>query len=352
MKSPPIQISVVVPAYNCESTIKACIGQLSAQLKEFTNVEIIVVDNGKNPNLSELLGDFNVKILKRRELQSAAYARNEGCNNTLSGIIVFIDSDVIVEEQCIQNLIAPIVKNDCDATIGNYSTEVGSLTFAQKYKQLYIHNVYRRRPTVVKNDFWTAISAIKAEAFHELGGFDTTYEGASGEDQELGIRLTKNGYTVCHVKNALGLHKHNYTIKKIIINDIKKGLTVLSNTFQNDVPLTDHGHASKQDIFAVFFACFSLSCLIVSPLTNPLPLVATGLFSFFLWLFCKLDLLKILERSQGFGFTVQAIPLVFILDLVRAYCVVASIFKRFFLSFQGNRKSPERIFHQSNISAK
>ncbi len=339
-----VQLSVIVPAYNSLATIRECVECIQVQLTDMPNAEIIVVDNGKNPGIESQLPPNGVVLLNRQQSNSAAYARNEGCKHRESQIYVFIDSDVIVQDGCIRNLIAPVLSGEAHAAIGNYSTEVGPLSFAQKYKQLYIHNVYRRRPVFIQNDFWTAISAIDARVFCELGGFNTMFGGASGEDQELGIRLSRRGYTTKQVNNALGLHKHNYDVFKIIKNDLKKGLTVLENTLDNKVPLTDHGHASKRDIMAVFLACLAVLALLIAIVSTSENMAILSVTLLMIWPITKADLIKLFLQSQGLLFTLATLPLMFLLDLVRASCVILGLLKRILPSGKKRHKADSPTF--------
>lgn len=252
------KIRIVVPAYNAGETIQKCVEAILEATSALNACEIIIVDDGKNIDLENALYRYNIKILKSLQNGSAAYARNQGANNFDVGIIVFIDSDVICDKNCITNLIAPLQKKLCQATIGNYSDNLSGLNFAQKYKQLYIKHIYDRPNPVIKNDFWTAISAVDAKVFHSVSGFNTNFKGANGEDQEFGIRLTKNSYKVLSVADAVGQHINPYTISKIIRNDFRKGVTAVLNSLQNNVALTDNRHANSVDIFSVAMAVLSL----------------------------------------------------------------------------------------------
>lgn len=313
-------IRIVIPAYNADRTIRACIDAISNAMYRYQSTEIIVVDNGLNQDIAELVNDYPVQLIKRTNHSSAAYARNAGAEKFSDGILVFIDSDVIIEKECLNRLIQPIIEESKTATIGNYSQDVKGLNFAQRYKQLYIHHVYNQRNSAIKNDFWTAISAIDAATFHQLNGFDSSFKGANGEDQEFGIRLTKNNYSVVSVTNAYGQHINPYTVGKLIRNDFRKGVTALSNSIKNHVPLKDNRHAKPRSIYAVFFAVFFLLTSCLAFLNLQLLYFA---FLFLLgWMSFRFNLMRIYLQSKNLIFILNAILLTYILDLVRFASVV------------------------------
>lgn len=325
MPESPKDIRIVIPAFNACDTIQKCIEAVLDAIFFHESWEILIVDNGQNPDLVKLLKDYPVTILKRDENQSAAYARNEGAKGFLNGILVFIDSDVVCEKDCIENLINPVQNNLCDGTIGNYSKNLKGLSFSQKYKQLYINHIYSREGSKIKNDFWTAICSVDAKVFNKLNGFNTNFKGANGEDQEFGIRLTKNNYKVLSVKNANGQHLNPYGTLSIIRNDFKKGLTAVKNSLENKVPFSDNRHSKMKDILAVFFAVMTVTFIIFSPINWGLFVVSIVTSS--VWFICRLSLSYEYFKSGRGIFFIRALILMFCLDLIRFSCVIIAVVK-------------------------
>ena len=284
------------------------------------NCKIVIVDNGNNKNLNLILQNFPVSIIERLNKSSASYARNEGAKDFKDGILVFIDSDVVIEKTCLTKLIEPIIMGNCDATVGNYSRNVQSLTFAQKYKQLYINHAYSRNKLTIINEFWTAISAIRADVFHKVNGFDHNFFGACGEDTDFGIRLCQNGFKILAVPDAVGIHKRSYTIKKTILNDFRKGIASAYNIFYNKIPMTEFRHSTKVDVLSVMTATLSIFFLVCMLIY--LQLIWASLFAFILWIFFRYKLISLFYINQGCSFCSRALLLMFILDIVRALCVI------------------------------
>lgn len=328
MAYPATEIRVVIPAYRSGKTLISCVHALIESLKPFLNPEIVIVDNGGNAGLEDILKTLPIKILSKYKISGAAYARNEGAKGFYNGILIFIDADVICEPDTITNLIEPLLSEECVAACGNYSTKIHGLTFSQTYKQLYIHHIYNRKGTELKNYFWTAISAVNAGVFHKLNGFDEGYEGAKGEDQEFGFRLTRNNYKVYSVKNARGQHLNNYNLFGIIKNDFKKGISAIENSIQNKVALTYNQHAKFADMTAVICAVFSLISFVFI-YYSPFILLSAILF-FTGWVISRFNLVITYIRYTNFLFTLKAILLMYVLDLIRFGCVVAGVFKNLF----------------------
>lgn len=321
MKQIDCSIRVIIPAYNADKTLAKCVDAIVNATYLFSNCELTVVDNGLNTNIEVLLKNYFVRTIHKNKYASAAYARNEGASDFIEGIIIFIDSDVIVEKECLNRLIEPILAKDASATIGNYSKDVDGLNFAQSYKQLYIHHIYYQKNTFIQNDYWTAISAVDASAFHYLKGFNTAFQGANGEDQEFGIRLTKNDFRTTSVSNALGKHLNPYSVKKIIHNDFRKGMTAMSNSLGNQVPLNDNRHAKMRSIIAVLLGTLVPISLVLSIFFKPF--LGLSITLSLLWFISRLNLIRCFLQTKGPIFLIKSIILIYVLDLVRFTCVVS-----------------------------
>jgi len=329
MKNINNNIRIVIPAFNAGNTIIRCLDAVLESLSFTNSWEIIIVDNGQNPDFKILLKDYSVKILKRDNIHSAAFARNEGALGFDNGILIFIDSDVICQKNCIKELIEPVQIGFCNASIGNYSKNITGLSFTQKYKQLYINKIYDKDNSNIKNDFWTAICSVDAEVFHNLNGFNSNFKGANGEDQEFGIRLTRNGYQVKSVITANGQHLNPYGLFKIIQNDFKKGFTAIQNSFVNKVPISDNRHAQTTDILAVFFSVAFIVLVVFG--TMNFSILQFSIFIFILWFISRISLLYNFLKLGGFFFFIRAVFLAYILDLIRFLTVFVYSLKHIFL---------------------
>ncbi len=311
---------VVIPAYRAANTLPICI---QALLRSNLTFEIIVVDDGENGDLRELLSPYPVQVLQGPH-QGAAKARNRGAANYTGDILVFVDADVEVEPNAIERLTAPIRQRLSEAAVGNYSDDTHGMNFSQKYKQLYVSYIYSRRSGYLRNEFWTALGAVEAGLFAELGGFCSTYE--PGEDTELGHRISQSGRRIFAVPEARGRHLKPYTFVKMILNDLRKGICITSLYSNFGERLSSYRHASPRNILAVCLAYF-LIIMAVAQWLLPLP---EGILLFLAfacaYLIVRSSMLAVYRR-QGFIFLVKAVFTAFLLDLVRGLCILVGLSK-------------------------
>jgi len=63
----------------------------------------------------------------------------------------------------------------------------------------------------------TYAAAYKRDIFLKMGGFDTSFPMASGEDTDLSYRLSDNHYKMVFEPNAFVYHKHPDTLRSYLI---------------------------------------------------------------------------------------------------------------------------------------
>lgn len=107
-------ISVVIPVYNVEKYISACLKSVIVQTYE--DIEIIIVNDGSTDNSLNICEEFakadkRIKIITQ-ENGGISAARNTGIKYACGEYITFIDSDDVIDSDMLQYLYEMIQDND------------------------------------------------------------------------------------------------------------------------------------------------------------------------------------------------------------------------------------------------
>ncbi|MCF1617098.1 MAG: glycosyltransferase [Staphylococcus equorum] len=151
-------ISVIVPVYNAEKSLKECIESIIEQT--YKNLEIIIIDDGSNDNSGKISEDFakidkRIKVVRQRNMGPSS-ARNKGLNIATGDYIQFVDSDdKIVKDMC-EILLKQMVK-DVELTICGYSIN------ERPNSNTKVHD---RVPTVSGFFYFTSFIKNFGELFH------------------------------------------------------------------------------------------------------------------------------------------------------------------------------------------
>jgi glycosyltransferase involved in cell wall biosynthesis len=203
MKTTP-RISVIIPSYNRGHLILQALKSVSDQT--YTNLEIIVVDDGSNDNTTHVVSKYNdprVVYIKHDNNMGLPSARNTGIKASSGNIIAFLDTDDLWLEHKLEEHI-----NIFDSKRDTYVVYSGSYRY-QNRKKTYIPSkfIHPKQGDLLKRllagNFVPAISVcIKRECFDKVGLFDPTL--LSFEDWDMWIRLAKE-YKFHYIPSPLNL---------------------------------------------------------------------------------------------------------------------------------------------------
>ena len=104
------KVSVIVPVYNGEKTIKECISNIQNSNKKAFR-EIIVINDNSNDNTTQILKSLKkIKIINFKRNKGVGFARHYGAKIAKYNILCYIDSDLIISPNSIKKL---VILNNC-----------------------------------------------------------------------------------------------------------------------------------------------------------------------------------------------------------------------------------------------
>ena len=117
------QISVIIPVYNSEATVKRCLDSVAAQT--FKSYEVVIVDDGSNDGSARIIDSFcksnaGFRCIKT-ENRGVSAARNTGIEAAEGDYIAFVDSDDSIRPDMLEKMYAAAVKTAADITVCRYA---------------------------------------------------------------------------------------------------------------------------------------------------------------------------------------------------------------------------------------
>lgn len=112
-------VSVIVPVYNVEAYIDACLNSIKQQT--YKNLEIIIVEDCSTDNSRQVLDshliDERIKLIQHSENGGLSAARNTGIESATGEYMMFVDSDDIVSENLVQTCISSAMELGADVVL-------------------------------------------------------------------------------------------------------------------------------------------------------------------------------------------------------------------------------------------
>ena len=104
------KITVIIPAYNCESSIRSCIDSVRRQTE--SDLQILIIDDGSHDGTQEICrrlaaADPRIEYVHQQN-QGVSAARNAGLSKAKAPYIMFVDSDDMVDSRICEALLTAI----------------------------------------------------------------------------------------------------------------------------------------------------------------------------------------------------------------------------------------------------
>lgn len=125
-----MKISIIVPVFNAQSTLKECVSSILAQT--VSDFELILVDDHSSDGSRRLCEhlkemDSRIKIMSLPKNGGVSNARNQGLNIAKGKYVMFCDNDDIVASDWISHLLVEVEKNENVLPISSMATNLKNL---------------------------------------------------------------------------------------------------------------------------------------------------------------------------------------------------------------------------------
>jgi len=221
-------VSVIILNYNGSDLLNICLKSLLFQ--NYSNIEIIVVDNGSTDNSMEIIKRYkDVVLLPLNKNYGFSIGNNIGASIAKGKYLFFINNDVRVSNTCIYELVNVMEKSEkifaSDTTQYDWDGEKvihGETKIIKTHKFLKgvfpfvdIITLSQVNSSVVEVPYANGGSMmVRKDMFEFLGGFDEDFF-LDFEDLDLCWRALMQGWKIVYVSSAIVYHKVGFSTKKL-----------------------------------------------------------------------------------------------------------------------------------------
>ncbi len=187
-----MKISIVVPVYNTSKYLEECVDSILAQ--SYSDIEIILVDDGSTDNSGELcdkLAEKDLRIISCHKTNGGlSSARNYGIEHSNGECIAFVDSDDVIDVDMIKVLAENLQNNQADMSGMEY------LEFFDKLPEVNRRNKTKRitknlqKYMLLNNRLYCSVRYLYKREL--LGNIRFDERIKLGEDQDFIFRYAKN----------------------------------------------------------------------------------------------------------------------------------------------------------------
>lgn len=207
----PASVSFIVPVRNRAGYIAPCLESLAeaaraAQRALPGGAQIVVIDDASDDGTPQAVREFaaarqqenlTIRVIELESRRGPSRARNAGLAAASGELIVFVDSDIIVEKDFLLSHLAVHTEREVFAA--------GRLISVPSLEAAF------RKPAATAWDYSgatldTANASARKADLDAVGGFDEGFEGMGWMDLDLGLRLRRRGLKRRPAPDAVGYH--------------------------------------------------------------------------------------------------------------------------------------------------
>jgi glycosyltransferase involved in cell wall biosynthesis len=176
-------VSVIVPFYNSELHLTACIESLRAQESVGGNFEMILIDNRSTDGSAAIAAGYPQLIVLEEPSPGAYAARNAGVRRARAPLIAFTDADCVVDSNWLRSICEGMEDPEVGMLLGHcrYPADASlPLRLLGAYENAKTDYVISGCPS--RNHFAYANNmAVRTSVFDEIGLFEEWERAADSE---------------------------------------------------------------------------------------------------------------------------------------------------------------------------
>lgn len=209
-------VSVVIPAFKAEATIRRAVDSVLAQ--PGVNVSVIVVIDGRLDATQDRLRDYDegrVKVIARDENRGAQVSRNEGLAAASGEFVMFLDCDDYLEGPLLSGLVEAMQADEADLGFAPMQVEEeGTGRRRPLFQPDYRSAAHLFESWFGRARFVAPCSVLwRAEHVRAIGGWDETIH--KNQDGEIVLRAVLGGARIALSSRGRGIYVDHSSVERI-----------------------------------------------------------------------------------------------------------------------------------------
>lgn len=219
--------SIIIPTYNRDDQIGACLQALARLAYPADCFEVIVVDDGSEKSISGVVdayrSSFQVALLTQTN-SGPGGARNAGAACAQGRFLAFTDDDCCPDPGWL-NALAARFSFDENIAIGGHTVNAlpdNPYAIASQYIHDRVQAHFNPNPDEARF-FASNNLALPRDLFLSIGGFDLVRFPAASEDRDLCSRWLHRGHRMVYAPEALVHHSHHLSFSRFLLQHFRYG---------------------------------------------------------------------------------------------------------------------------------
>lgn len=212
------RFTIVVPTRNRPRQLVACLEAVGALRYPREEHETLVVLDGTpiHPDVARVAERARARLVTQPATGPAA-ARNRGAAEARGDVLAFLDDDCAPDPDWLRELDSALAALPGGGAGGRTVNALTDNRYSSASQTLvdYLYEYYNR--TSAREPLFTTNNlALPRAGFLEVGGFDSRFRRAGGEDRELCLRWARSGRGIAYAPRAIVRHSHDLSLRRFL----------------------------------------------------------------------------------------------------------------------------------------
>ncbi len=217
-----MKVSVIIPTYNEEKNLTACIAALKKQT--VLPGEILVGDGGSTDKTVQIARDHGARVVLSKK-RGAGHGRNIAAAAATGDVLAFTDADCQPTQQWVEEIAGSFTDGVVAVTGPGFPS---SPRFSRRVVYFMTNKLMRLTVLLGKPAFSGYNCAYSSGAFRKLGGFRE--DMVTGEDINLSKRASRLGKVVYNPRAAVfhsTRREDRFGLGKMVYFHLKNGFRIM-----------------------------------------------------------------------------------------------------------------------------
>lgn len=286
-----LSVSVVIPAYNAERTLAACLDSVYGQTSPVH--EVIVVDDGSTDRTAAIAQGYPCTLISGGGNRGVSAARNAGVAAATGEVVFFLDSDEALTEDSVANAVEILLDDpECACVHGLMAPDpLFDDGPVERYRMLHSY-WWRVRGVGESQTAFFSQGAVRRAVFDHLGGFDESLRDS--EDLEFSDRLAPH-YRIVMTDRIMAYHDDEYRLRPLLGEIFRRAQLLVP-------AMASARRGGRSNLTANTPGSVGTAALFLATLPFPFWYPLLPVLAFLAFCGANAGLLRFVARHRGLGF--------------------------------------------------
>lgn len=216
--------SIIIPIRYRADLTKVCVDSVLNYTKDF---ELILVQEGEDEEITDLIKSYNVKFVQNKEPKGFAGAMNTGLElaNPNADYYCFLNNDTVATPNWLDEMLKVFVNQEVGLVVPTFTggNNRQSIEWNTGREVEYVYDPFK---------IMGVCMVIPKKIIEKVGKWDESFSLGGEEDYDMNIRISNAGYQLAIARKSFIYHYWGASFKELFDGDLEANINHSRRQFE------------------------------------------------------------------------------------------------------------------------